>query len=147
APARAAGRPAHARTPRRAAAATGLAGGAAAGGAAAGAAGPECRVLPLSRERRMTWVLVRKVLREVRWMLLAVALLLGAFQFLWAKITERILGQTAPFLNALGEVAGLSQLDLEEKLFEGSGKITRTIMGGEQVHLDRAMDMLSIGYV
>ena len=32
-------------------------------------------------------------------------------------------------------------------VFEGSGKLTRTIMGGEQVHLDSAMDMLSIGYV
>lgn len=95
----------------------------------------------------MTRVLVAKLLRDVRWALLAVALLLAAFQFLWAKITERILGKTAPLLTALAGLVGWSSKQLEERLFEGSGQITRTILGGEQVHLDAAMDMLTIGYV
>jgi ABC-2 type transport system permease protein len=95
----------------------------------------------------MTRVLVAKLLRDVRWALLAVALLLGAFQFFWAKVTDRILGKFAPLLNALGALGGLSAEELERRIFEGPGRLTRTIIGGEQVHLDSAMDMLSIGYV
>ncbi len=35
----------------------------------------------------MTWVLVRKLVRDLRTALIVVALLLGGFQCLWAKIT------------------------------------------------------------
>ena len=38
----------------------------------------------------MTWVLVRKILRDLRGPLLVVGLLLLLFQFLWAKIVERL---------------------------------------------------------
>ena len=48
----------------------------------------------------MTAVLVRKLLRDVRLALLVVALLLAAFQCLWARITERILGDLSPFSSA-----------------------------------------------
>jgi ABC-2 type transport system permease protein len=36
---------------------------------------------------------------------------------------------------------------VENVIFNGPGKIVRTIIGGEDVSLDRAMDLLSIGYV
>ncbi len=39
----------------------------------------------------MTATLIRKLLRDVRLALIIVALLLGAFQCLWAKITDRII--------------------------------------------------------
>src|SRR5262249_16761043 len=95
----------------------------------------------------MTWTLWRKLLRDVRLALVAVALLLGLFQVLWAKGTERILGRLAPLLNTLAGLGGLTQNDVESMIFEGPGKIVRTIIGGDLVHLDTAMDMLSIGYV
>jgi ABC-2 type transport system permease protein len=95
----------------------------------------------------MILALVTKLLRDLRWSLLAVMLLLGAFQVLWAKITERILGKITPFFTALAGLGGLSQKDIEDLVFEGPGKIMRTIIGGELIALDRAMDMLSIGYV
>ncbi len=95
----------------------------------------------------MTTALVAKLLRDLRWSLLAVMLLLGAFQVLWARITERILGKISPFFTALANLGGLRREDLEALIFEGPGKIMRTIIGGEMVSLDRAMDMLSIGYV
>jgi ABC-2 type transport system permease protein len=95
----------------------------------------------------MTLALVSKLLRDLRWNLLAVMLLLGAFQVLWAKVTERILGRLTPFFTALAGLGGLSQKDIEAMVFEGPGKIMRTIIGGELIALDRAMDMLSIGYV
>jgi ABC-2 type transport system permease protein len=90
----------------------------------------------------MTLVLVRKLLRDVRVQLLVVALLLVAFECLWVKITERISGQIVPFF---GRQIPLPKL--EEALFQGPGKIIRTFMGGENIKLNRAMDVLSIGYV
>jgi ABC-2 type transport system permease protein len=90
----------------------------------------------------MTRVLVRKLLRDVRLQLLVVALLLAAFECLWVKITERITGQIVPFLGRQVSLPGL-----EETLFKGPGKIIRTLIGGENVQLNRAMDVLSIGYV
>src|SRR5262245_20902591 len=95
----------------------------------------------------MTLTLVLKLLRDLRWYLLAVMILLGLFQFLWARITERILGKLSPFFTALAGLGGMSQKDIEDLVFEGPGRIMRTIIGGEMVALDRAMDMLSIGYV
>ena len=95
----------------------------------------------------MTWTLTRKLLRDVRGMLLAIALLLLVFQCLWAKITDRILGQLAPFFTMLASAGGLKLQDVEDTLFEGQGQIMRTLIGGEQVTLDNAMAMLSIGYV
>src|SRR5262245_58599456 len=95
----------------------------------------------------MTLILVRKLLRDLRWSLLAVMLLLGLFQFLWAKITERILSKLSPLFVGLANQAGLDREQLEARIFEGPGKATRTLIGGEAVNLERAMDMLSIGYV
>jgi ABC-2 type transport system permease protein len=41
----------------------------------------------------------------------------------------------------------LTQQDVENVLFNGPGKLIRTIIGGEQLAMDRAMDLLSVGYV
>jgi ABC-2 type transport system permease protein len=95
----------------------------------------------------MTATLIRKLLRDVRLALIIVALLLGAFQCLWAKITDRIIGELAPFFNQLAEMGGLNAQDVREEVFKGPGQIMRTIIGGERLDLDAAMDMLSIGYV
>ena len=95
----------------------------------------------------MTLALVRKLLRDVRLTLAVVALLLGAYQVLWAKITERVLGKLVPLAYQLGGLGGLSPKDLEDIAFEGPGKLVRTLIGGERVVLDNATDLLSIGYV
>ncbi len=95
----------------------------------------------------MTLTLVRKLLRDLRVALVVVAFLLGAFQCLWYKVTERIIGQLAPFFNTLASLGGLSEKDVYAVVFEGPGKIIRTIIGGEQIDLGSAMDMLSVGYV
>ncbi|MCC6417825.1 MAG: ABC transporter permease subunit [Gemmataceae bacterium] len=92
----------------------------------------------------MTRILVRKLLRDARTALLVVALLLMAFEMLWCKITQRITGELVPVL--LGD-KDRSLNELQQKIFEGPGKIVRTLMGGERVSLGRAMDVLSIGYV
>jgi ABC-2 type transport system permease protein len=95
----------------------------------------------------MTLTLVRKLLRDVRLYLAGVALLLGAFQVLWARVVARILGELAPFFNGLAAAGGLSKEDIQAVLFSGPGKLVRTLIGGEQLDMDRAMDLLSVGYV
>ncbi len=95
----------------------------------------------------MTWVLVRKLLRDIRVPLLVVALLLTAFLCLWAKVTERVLGELAPFFNGVAALGGFGQRDIEHIVFNGPGKIMRTVIGGDNIRTDRAMDMISIAYV
>jgi ABC-2 type transport system permease protein len=90
----------------------------------------------------MTSVLVRKLLRDCRVSLVAVALLLVLFECVWAKVVERITGSILP---ALLRVASLPEI--LAVLFEGPGKIIQTLIGGESIHLERAQDMLSIGFV
>jgi ABC-2 type transport system permease protein len=91
----------------------------------------------------MTGVLVRKLLRDVRLALLIIAVLLAAFQCLWAKVAERITGGILPPLLKLG----ITLWDIREVVFQGPGQILQTLMGGEAIHLERAQDMVSIGFV
>jgi ABC-2 type transport system permease protein len=91
--------------------------------------------------------LLAKLFRDVRLSLLGVLLLLAGFECLWVKITQRIAGQLLPLLMGLASAWPISKSQLESTLFEGPGKIIRTLMGGENVNLERAMDLLSVGYV
>src|SRR5262245_20843349 len=95
----------------------------------------------------MTVVLVRKLLRDLRVALFVVLMLLLLFQMLWARITERIIGQLGPFFHALAGLGGLTNKDVEALLFEGPGKIIKTLIGGDAIDLNGAMDMMTIGYV
>ena len=95
----------------------------------------------------MTAVLVRKLLRDLRIALFVVALLLWAFQCLWARITERILGDLSPFFRRLAAFGGLTEKNVQEKLFEGPGKLISTLIGGDSLTLNSAMDFLSVAYV
>src|SRR5438477_1179003 len=95
----------------------------------------------------MTWTLVRKLLRDLRLSLFAVGLLLLLFQALWAKITARIVGEIAPYLGVLTGGKSDSVKNFAAVLFAGPGKVIQNLIGGETIELDRAMHVLSIGYV
>jgi ABC-2 type transport system permease protein len=95
----------------------------------------------------MTGVLVRKLLRDVRVGLIVVALLLFAFQILWCRVSERIIVQVIQaFQTRLGAMVAFVPL-AREIIFQGPGKIMETLMGGENIQIDRAFDMVSIAYV
>lgn len=95
----------------------------------------------------MMWALVRKLLRDIRLPLMVVGLLLIAFQCLWVKITQRMVVELSPLFATIAERAGVLQEQLERILFQGPGKLVQTLAGGENIRFERAMDMLSIGYV
>ena len=92
-------------------------------------------------------ILIRKLLRDVWLALTVVCLLLAAFQCLWFKVTQRICGDLVPLISGLSRRGGVDAAAVQNVLFQGPGKILRTLMGGERIQLDNAMDMLSIGYV
>lgn len=90
----------------------------------------------------MTWVLFRKLLRDVRVPLVVVAVLLFGFEMLWSKVTQRITEELVPLFTAK-----MGMDFIRTALFQGPGRLIQTIMGGESIQLDRAADMLSIGLV
>jgi ABC-2 type transport system permease protein len=89
----------------------------------------------------MTRVLVRKLLRDVFLGLTVIALLLFAFQCLWAKVAQRI-GEL------LGELTrAVPFVEIARQLFAGPGQILEVLMGGASIDLLRAADRVSISYV
>jgi ABC-2 type transport system permease protein len=95
----------------------------------------------------MMGVLIRKLLRDLRLPLLVMVLFLGGFECLWVKITQRITGQLLPFFLGLAAAQRISPAQVEQILFEGPGRVLRTLIGGEHITLNRAMDVLSISLV
>jgi ABC-2 type transport system permease protein len=91
--------------------------------------------------------LIRKLLRDIWPALVVVCLILAAFQCLWVKITQRLCGELVPLITQLSSRGGMNARALQDVLFQGPGKVLRTLMGGERIQIDNAMDMLSIGYV
>jgi ABC-2 type transport system permease protein len=91
--------------------------------------------------------LIRKLLRDIWLALAVVCLILAAFQCLWVKITQRLCGELVPLIAQLSSRGGIDARAVQDVIFQGPGKVLRTLMGGERIQIDNAMDMLSIGYV
>jgi ABC-2 type transport system permease protein len=92
-------------------------------------------------------VLLRKFFRDLRVPFLIVALLLIGFQCLWVKVSHRIVTEIFPFMAVLSKAKDLAPDFIQSVLFEGPGRIIQTLAGGENMQFERAVDMLSIGYV
>jgi ABC-2 type transport system permease protein len=91
----------------------------------------------------MTHVLFLKLLRDLRLPLLVVGLLLFLFESLWGKVTEETIKLIADF-----RVLGVSAHELLEIFFRGpAGEFIRTLIGGAGIRVDRALDMMSVGFV
>lgn len=90
----------------------------------------------------MTRVLVRKLLVDLRVGLVTVCMLLFLFQLLWSHVCRRIVGEI------LQSIVGFIPLEeLRGVLFRGSGQIVETIMGGQDIRINQAGDLMSISYV
>jgi ABC-2 type transport system permease protein len=91
----------------------------------------------------MTWVLVRKLLRDVRLAWLIIAFLLFAFQLLWARITERITGEILVAFRPFG----ITVDDIRNIIFKGPGQAIQAIIGGADIHIENAGELMSVSYV
>ncbi len=92
----------------------------------------------------MTSVLVRKLVRDVRWPLLVVGGLLFAFSAFWVKIAQRVTTEIAPFFNVLGAAQGIGKEVFDEVIFKGPGKVSQAVMGGADIQFDKPNDFLAV---
>ncbi len=100
----------------------------------------------------MLFVLVLKLLRDVRVAWIVVAVLLFLFQILWARITMRVTTQILAAFDAAGISPDLIMRILLNQNAQGQsnemlGQMVQAIIGGENIALDRAGDMMSVAYV
>ena len=93
----------------------------------------------------MTFVLYRKLLRDVRWQLLAVCLLLGGFAGLWVRVTVQVTTQITPFLSLLALKSGFGPTFVMDLFLQGPGKLIQTFFGGEDIQFLNPQDTLAIG--
>jgi len=92
----------------------------------------------------MTLVLVRKLLRDLRWPLLAVWILLFAFSGFWVKIAQRVTTEIAPFFNGLAQIQQFDKKLFDEVVFKGPGKISQAVLGGSDMQFDKPNDFLAM---
>src|SRR5262245_41533594 len=95
----------------------------------------------------MTLTLVRKLLRDLRVPLLVWMLFLGGFECPWYKVAQRFTAQLPPFFLGIAAAQKVSRQQLRDELFSGPSRVFQTLIGGESINFERAMDSLSIGYV
>ena len=97
----------------------------------------------------MTLILVRKLLRDIRWPLLVVWLILFTFSALWVKIAHSVTTEIAPFFNAIGEI-GLKvggdrvKSVFDEVVFAGPGKVSQAVLGGSNINFNNPLDFLAV---
>jgi len=92
-------------------------------------------------------LLLGRLGRDWRGWLFGFSLLFSGFGLLWALVMRRTLEQVAPFFRLMASQSGLGSKDIESVVFEGPGKVLRTLIGGERVNLENAMDVLSVALV
>jgi ABC-2 type transport system permease protein len=92
----------------------------------------------------MTLVLVRKLLRDVRWPLVVVWVILFAFSLLWVKVAQRISTEISPLMNAIMTRGNVNPKVFEQVMFKGPGRVTQSMMGGADVRFDRPNDFLAV---
>ena len=92
----------------------------------------------------MTFILVRKLLRDVRTALIAVCLLLFVFAAFWVKITQRVTTEIVPMSRLLSKPFG-DQKALESVFVRGPSKVSQAALGWGEMSFDRPTDFLAIG--
>jgi ABC-2 type transport system permease protein len=91
----------------------------------------------------MTFVLVWKLLRDLRLAWSAVALLLFGFQLLWARITSRITGEILVAFERLG----VSVDAIRNIIFQGPGQIVQAVIGGADIRIESAGELMTVSYI
>jgi ABC-2 type transport system permease protein len=92
----------------------------------------------------LTLVLARKLLRDVRWPLAVVCLLLFLFSLLWVRVAWRVTTELAPYFNVIGGLAGNTQKDMEDIVFQGVGKVSQAVIGGSDINFQNPTDFLAV---
>ena len=92
----------------------------------------------------MTFILVRKLLRDVRPALVVVCLLLFLFAAFWVKITQRVTTQIVPMARLISQPFGNAKV-LESVFVRGPSKVSQAALGWGDMNFDNPTDFLAIG--
>ncbi len=93
----------------------------------------------------MTFILVRKLLRDVRPALIAVCIILFVFAAFWVKITQRVTTEVAPLFKIVSRVSMGNEKQFEKVLVRGPSKVSQAALGWGELNFDRPNDFLAIG--
>jgi ABC-2 type transport system permease protein len=93
----------------------------------------------------VTYILVRKLLRDVRTPLVVVCLILFLFAAFWVVITQRVTTEVAPMFKSISQVATGDAKAFEKVLLRGPTKVSQAALGWGELNFDRPNDFLSIG--
>jgi ABC-2 type transport system permease protein len=92
----------------------------------------------------MTYILIRKLLRDVRPALIVVCVVLFVFAAFWVKIAQRVTSEIAPVFNSVALVFGDKNL-FQDILFKGPGKVSQAALGWGDLNFERPNDFLAMG--
>lgn len=93
------------------------------------------------------FLLLGRLEKDWRAWLAGFCCILAGFGIIWARVLQRTLEQVAPFFRMLANQSGMHSKDIESVIFDGPAKMLRTLIGGERVNLENAMDLLSVALV
>ena len=92
----------------------------------------------------MTFILVCKLLRDVRAALIVVCVLLFAFATLWVKISQLVTVEISPVFGVVAQFAGDKGL-FQEIIFAGPGKVSQAALGWGSINFENPNDFLAMG--
>ncbi len=92
-------------------------------------------------------LLIGRLTKDWRWWLIGFLSILAGFGLVWCLVLRRTLEDITPFFRLLASQSGLGPRDIEAVVFDGPGKMLRTLIGGDRISLENAMDVLSIALV
>ncbi len=92
----------------------------------------------------MTFILVRKLLRDVRPALIVVCIVLFVFATFWVKITQRVTVEISPVFDTVARAFGDKNL-FQDVLFKGPGKVSQAALGWGDLNFERPNDFLAMG--
>ena len=92
----------------------------------------------------MTFILFRKLLRDVRPALIVVCSVLFVFAAFWVKIAQRVTSEIAPVFNSVALMVGDKNF-FQEMLFKGPGKVSQAALGWGDLNFERPNDFLAMG--
>jgi beta-exotoxin I transport system permease protein len=97
----------------------------------------------------MTRILVKKLLRDVRFGLIVVALLLFLFELLWARVTRTISGDLLITIDRMtkDKPGSLTVKTLIDVFFSKEGQVVQKLIGGEGIDIQQASNLLTSGFV
>ncbi|HEY1187374.1 MAG TPA: ABC transporter permease subunit [Gemmata sp.] len=93
----------------------------------------------------MTFILVRKLLRDVRPALIAVSVVLFIFAAFWVKITQRVTTEISPMFEVISKVSFGDPKRIEKLLLAGPSKVSQAALGWGDLNFSRPTEFLAIG--